>query len=96
VLSANELATLGTKADIQSATRVVQQMGLPSPTPAQVDKIREQARQANAAAPVSGDNNMMSGNMMAAAGPAASAAGDLSPEAIAVAFALGSPQFQKR
>ena len=94
---ANKLATdkvVGVKVDLASAERLLTQMGVPKPTPLQVEQTRAMVQAANVPAPTMGaqQNQMMMG--AAATTPKESAPVD--PTAITVAAMLGSPQFQKR
>jgi uncharacterized protein (DUF1800 family) len=96
---ANQLATgklPGVTGNLTVAETLLAEMGVPRPTPAQI----EQTRVLLAAAAAGGiDGAAMGGQMtMRMAGPATGASGQApaDPQAIAVAAMLGSPQFQKR
>jgi uncharacterized protein (DUF1800 family) len=96
---ANRLATgkfPDVKMNLQSAQRLLEQMGVARPTPAQIEQTRAML-QAAAAADASQAAGSQSSMMMAgssSAGPATAA--PIDPTAVAVAAMLGSPQFQKR
>lgn len=95
---ANRLAT-GKYPDIRinlaSAQRLLEQMGVSRPTPAQIEQTRamlQAAAAADAARPGAAQTSMM----MAGGGTVAAAPQGLDATAVAVAAMLGSPQFQKR
>jgi hypothetical protein len=82
------------KVDLSSAERLLTQMGVPRPTPLQVEQTRAMVQAANAPAPtMMAQQNQM---MMGAAATAAKESPPVDPAAITVAAMLGSPQFQKR
>ncbi len=81
----------GVEADISSARRWLERLGLPTPTPEQIERTREMLEAANDRASDEGQ-----GMMMAGGGQETPEAKEIDPEAIAVAAMLGSPQFQKR
>lgn len=94
---ANRLATnqlRGITSNLTAAQRLLSQLGLPKPTPLQIDQTRAmmQSAQADAAAAMGGQNMMTMG-----AGPSSAGAGPrIETSAIVVAAMLGSPPFQKR
>jgi uncharacterized protein (DUF1800 family) len=91
-LAANKVT--GIKVNLPAAERLLTQLGIPKPTPQQIEQTRTMLRSAAAqAAPAMGGQQMM----MMAGGPAgADANASIDPAAIVVAAMLGSPQFQKR
>ena len=94
---ANRLATgkfPDVKMNLQSAQRLLEQMGVARPTPAQIEQTRamlQAAAAADAANPAGQSMMMAGGGTSAAAAPA-----PIDATAVAVAAMLGSPQFQKR
>jgi hypothetical protein len=96
---ANRLATgkfPDVRMNLPSAQRLLEQMGVARPTPAQIDQTRAML-QAAAAADAAGPGGSSSSMMMAAGGASAAASSaPIDATAVAVAAMLGSPQFQKR
>jgi uncharacterized protein (DUF1800 family) len=96
---ANRLATgrfPDVKMNLQSAQRLLEQIGVARPTPAQIEQTRamlQAAAAADAAAPGAAQASMM---MTAGGGTGPSASAPIDATAVAVAAMLGSPQFQKR
>ena len=87
-LAANRIP--GVKSDVGSAQRLLEQLGLPRPTPAQIEQTRGMFKTSRVA-------SAASMSMMMGSGPAsADAEAPIDPAAIVVATMLGSPQFQKR
>jgi uncharacterized protein (DUF1800 family) len=97
---ANRLATdkfVGVKSNIASAERLLGQLGIPRPTPAQIAQTQAMVQSAEAASPPSmAVATQQSPMMMGATQGAAAASKPADPVALAVAAMLGSPQFQKR
>ena len=94
---ANALATgrlQGVTGNLRSAQRLLEQLGLPRPTPAQLEQTKAMLQKSatSTAAPA----GMQSSTMMAGGSAAAAAPAPIDPTALAVAAMLGSPQFQKR
>lgn len=95
---ANRLATgkfPDVKMNLPSAQRLLEQMGVARPTPAQIEQTRAML-QAAAAADAASPGGMQSSMMMAGSTNAAATPAPLDATAVAVAAMLGSPQFQKR
>ena len=94
-LTSNRLR--GITADLAAAEALLTQLGVPRPTPLQIEQHRAmlQAATTPAPAPAMGGQPAM---MMTtpAAGPADKTGPTINPAAITVAAMLGSPQFQKR
>ena len=91
-LAANRIP--GVKSDLAYAQALLTELGLPRPTPQQIESVRamlEAAAAPAAATAAAGGNTMMMG-----AGQTASATPKVDPAALTVAAMLGSPQFQKR
>jgi uncharacterized protein (DUF1800 family) len=87
-LAANRIT--GVKTNVRSAQRLLEQLGLPRPTPAQIEQTRGMLRTSSVA-------SASSMSMMMGSGPAsADAEAPIDPAAVVVATMLGSPQFQKR
>jgi uncharacterized protein (DUF1800 family) len=94
---ANALATnkvRGVKSNLAAGEALLSQIGVPRPTPEQIEQTRAmlQASEAPAPAAMGGASTMM----MAGGSGGAAAAAPIDPEALVVATMLGSPQFQKR
>ena len=94
---ANAVATRrlpGVKINLTAGQRLLDQLGLPRPTPEQIQQTR-MLMQASAKTTTAAEPESM---MMMAPGAGASRdrATDIDPAAIVVAAMLGSPQFQKR
>lgn len=91
-LGTNRLA--GVKSDVRAAQPLLEQLGLPRPTPAQIEQTRAmlQKQTSSALNAPSMSQNMMAGSSASDANAGAS----IDPAAIVVATMLGSPQFQKR
>jgi uncharacterized protein (DUF1800 family) len=93
---ANRLATdkvEGVKVNLAAAEAVLGDLGVPRPTPLQIEQTRAmlQAAASGAAPTMGGQQMMMAGGPAAAGG-----APPIDAAAIVVATMLGSPQFQKR
>ena len=86
----------GVKSNLASAEALLVQLGIPKPTPQQIEHTRSmmEANDAKNAVPGMGGQDQMMMGGTAAGSPAA--ASSITPAAIAVAAMLGSPQFQKR
>jgi hypothetical protein len=80
--------------DLEAAHSLFQQLGFPEATPDQIAQVRAIA--ANAGKAKGEDQQMMDEAMMGGAGAGDGAENELDERAIAAAFALGSPRFQKR
>lgn len=93
---ANRLATnklQGVTINLAAAESVLTQLGVPRPTPQQIEQTRTMLQSAEAASGAAMGGNQM---MMAGGAGAAGSATTIDPAAVAVAAMLGSPQFQKR
>jgi uncharacterized protein (DUF1800 family) len=95
---ANTLATgrlPGLKINLAAGQRLLDQLGLPRPTPQQIQNTRTlmQASAKTSTAAMRQQDSMM---MMGGAGAPRDRDADIDPAAIVVAAMLGSPQFQKR
>ncbi|MBI3694753.1 MAG: DUF1800 domain-containing protein [Acidobacteria bacterium] len=86
----------GVKPDLQAARQLIHKLRLPEPNAEQIERIRAQMTQAGREKKSGQEMGQASMMMDASAGRKGDAAPLASPEAIAVAYALGSPQFQKR
>ncbi|MEX2272538.1 MAG: DUF1800 family protein [Vicinamibacterales bacterium] len=84
----------GIKSNLSSAQTLLTQLGLPKPTPLQIEHTRSMMQAADAAASpaMGGQQNMMMGGAPAGAGTKP----QVDSLAVTVAAMLGSPQFQKR
>jgi len=94
---ANALATgrlEGIKINLRSTQTLLERLGLPRPTPAQIEQTRAMLQKSASASGAS--PGMQSSTMMAAGSAAGAAAAPIDPAALTVAAMLGSPQFQKR
>jgi len=95
---ANRLATgklPEVQMNLQSAQRLLEQMGVTRPTPAQIEQTRAML-QAAAAADAARTTSTQTSMMMAGGSTAAAKTAPIDATAVAVAAMLGSPQFQKR
>jgi len=93
---ANRLATgqiNGIEVDLSAARRLLEQLGLPRPSEAQIEQTRAMLEK-TAARESSG--GMRSTSMAAGGAPGSAGAKPIDPEALVVAAMLGSPEFQKR
>jgi len=97
---ANNLAigrVAGVKINLQSAQALLGQLGIPKPTPAQIEQTRAMLQSASAAAAPAGASQMkMATTMTAGASSGASENASNETAALVLAAMLGSPQFQKR
>ena len=85
------------KPDLRAAQQLARQLGLPQPNAEQVEQIRAQmAKASEEKKPKGGEMQSPSMMMEASAAKPGGTQPAASPEAIALAYALGSPQFQKR
>ena len=94
---ANALATgrlQGVKINLRSTQRLLEQLGLPRPTQAQIEQTRAMLQKSASAAGASA--GMQSSMTMAPGASGANAPAPVDPAALVVAAMLGSPQFQKR
>jgi uncharacterized protein (DUF1800 family) len=92
---ANALATgrlPGITVNLRAAELLLEQLGLPRPTPDQVEQTRAMLK--TAAASGAGSGSMVA--MMGRSGGSSAPEANFEPAAIVVATMLGSPQFQKR
>jgi uncharacterized protein (DUF1800 family) len=88
----------GLTVDLPSARTLLEQLGMPVPTPEQIEQVREVIRKAMEEKAAAEQNPSMRQRQAMAAGGGASGldVDELDTEALAVATMLGSPQFQKR
>jgi uncharacterized protein (DUF1800 family) len=84
----------GIKSNLAAGDRLLTQLGIPKPTPLQIEQTRTMLQAANGqtAAPAMGGQQMM----MAGGQTTAAQSAPISAAALTIGAMLGSPQFQKR
>ena len=84
----------GVKVNLRATQFLLEQLGVPRPSPAQIEQTRDMLQKAASSA--GGAMSPQTSTMMAAGAASSTAGAPVDPAALTVAAMLGSPRFQKR